>query len=324
MIDELKIFKKIQGCIHGLASGDAIGYVGEFNTVERRREMPSIVSRGAYGPDGVITRYPREDGIPNGLYSDDTQMTLAVADGLLDSQSYDVDEVMKNVSRRFVEWNKSPDNNRAPGFTCTGGAANLEKGIPWRKSGLNSYTCGSAMRVAPIGVLFYKDLDKLKEISEASAISTHNHPTSIASATAAAYLVARVMDDKDPRNVARVVEFTAGISDDFTEKIRQVDEVMGLDYRDALHKLGAGWNGHEAVAAALYCVKKNGFDFEKTVLMAANTDGDSDSIACIAGGIVGAYVGYDNIPVKFLRGLENRNLLFNTGKRLHQRVSRDN
>ena len=56
--------------------------------------------------------------------------------------------------------------------------------------------------------------------------------------------------------------------------------------------------------------------------MSGNTYGDSDSIVCIAGGIVGAYVGMKKIPLRLQRGLENRNLLSKTGMRLSKKLTR--
>ncbi len=61
----------------------------------------------------------------------------------------------------------------------------------------------------------------------------------------------------------------------------------------------------EAVASALYCYWRSPEDFEKVILTAANSDGDSDSIACIAGGIAGAALGVDRIPSAWLDTLED-------------------
>lgn len=312
---DMKLFDKIQGCIYGLAIGDALGYPVEFLSKEQ------ITAK--YGENG-IDRYDYDEiGNPIGIYSDDTQMTLAVSNALINSKTNDVNEIMDNMSKEFISWKKfqeDPYNSRAPGLTCLAGIANLEKGLDWQKSGISSYGCGSAMRSAPIGMLFYNDEQKLKEIATASSIVTHNHPIAIASAIANAYLVSLVIKNKSPENIESLLDFTSGISKEFTDKIKQINEVKSLSSNEALKKLGKGWTGHEAIACALYCVIKNNMDFEKTVIMAANTEGDSDSIASIAGGIVGAYVGYDKLPKRFLRGLENREELFRISKRLYEKI----
>jgi ADP-ribosylglycohydrolase len=309
------MFDRFQGCIHGLAIGDALGYPVEFLTLDEIRT--------SYGRSG-ITEYGYNDlNLSEGTYSDDTQMTLAVADALLASKSDSVDEIMENVSREFLKWRDSPDNDRAPGNTCMQGLFNLSRTKSWKTSGLDSLGCGAAMRTAPIGLIYHDNPEKLKEIATASSVITHNNPASIASAIANAYLVSRAIQGQDPGNLEALIEFTKDLSPVFTQKIRQINQVENYSPDTALKTLGQGWHGHEAVALALYCLKKNEMDFEKSVIMGANTDGDSDSIASIAGGIAGAYCGYLRIPKRLLRGLENRKGLYSTSGKLYNRKFED-
>ena len=310
VMEKIPDFRKFIGCMQGLAIGDALGYPVEFMTKDAMKRK--------YGPMGVY-KYEKAHNFPEGTYSDDTQMALAVANGLLKSKNNNVDEIMKNISQEFVDWYKSPNNNRAPGMTCMAGCRQLAAGDDWRYSGvIGSEGCGAAMRSAPIGLAFYNDLNKLKEIATASAISTHNGDVASASSVANAYLVARGIRSEDYHSSLQdLIKFTDGISRKFTEKIKQIPYAMTLKSDDALDLLGEGWTGHEAVASALYCALKNDYDFEKTVLMAANTNGDSDSIASIAGGIVGAYSGISNIPVYYRKHIENKDGLFEVAKQLH-------
>ncbi|MBW1896452.1 MAG: ADP-ribosylglycohydrolase family protein [Deltaproteobacteria bacterium] len=68
--------------------------------------------------------------------------------------------------------------------------------------------------------------------------------------------------------------------------------------------LGEGWIGEEAVALALYCFLRQPDDYRKVVIRGANTNGDSDSIACIGGSISGAYLGVDAIPEDWITRIE--------------------
>jgi hypothetical protein len=77
-----------------------------------------------------------------------------------------------------------------------------------------------------------------------------------------------------------------------------------------------GWVGEEAVALGLYCYLRNPKDYAKTVIRAANTNGDSDSIACIAGSISGAYLGIDAIPSDGVRRIEKPDYLAGLAIRL--------
>ena len=85
-----------------------------------------------------------------------------------------------------------------------------------------------------------------------------------------------------------------------------------LDWEDeekALNYLGEGWVGEEAVALALYCFLKYPNGYENAVIRGANTNGDSDSVACIGGSISGAYLGIDAIPEKWIQRIEKTDYL---------------
>ncbi|MEM1010278.1 MAG: ADP-ribosylglycohydrolase family protein [Myxococcota bacterium] len=73
--------------------------------------------------------------------------------------------------------------------------------------------------------------------------------------------------------------------------------------------LGEGWVAEEAVASAMYCFWRHPNDFRAAVLLGANTDGDSDSIACITGGVLGARLGKEAIPAHWCRDIENAQVL---------------
>lgn len=295
-----------QSMMLGLALGDALGYATEF------KSLPEI--KAIYGPQGI-----QEPPDP-ALYSDDTQMTIALAEGLLDAGiNAPLDELMNAVSRRFVIWAQTAPS-RAPGNTCLTGARNLAQGIPWREAGVaESKGCGSAMRVAPLGYLYQHQPDRLREIAQASALLTHGHPTAIAAALAAAYLVKLALDGVSPAEyMQRVMTVTEGMSDELDAAILRVGHVLGWGSEEsAMRHIGEGWVAEEAVALALYCVLRHPDDYAACVRRAANSDGDSDSVACIAGGIVAARRGaLDAIPSHWIRRTENRAVLLDLGMRL--------
>ena len=73
---------------------------------------------------------------------------------------------------------------------------------------------------------------------------------------------------------------------------------------DAIRQLGGGWVGDEAIAISAYCAMKEPNDFAKAVKMAVNHSGDSDSTGAILGNILGAHLGIDKIPSKWLNKIE--------------------
>ncbi|MFC1882315.1 ADP-ribosylglycohydrolase family protein [Thermodesulfobacteriota bacterium] len=166
---------KARGIIYGLAIGDALGYPTEFMSLSRIKEK--------YGSSGIqdLTKTPA-------FFTDDTQMSIAIAEALIKAGDRDIEVLMAAVKDEFIKWYHSPENNRAPGKACLSGVANLEHGKHWSKSGVpNSKGCGSAMRVATIGYFYQNDPVKLKEVAHATGICTHGHPTGDAACIGAAY-----------------------------------------------------------------------------------------------------------------------------------------
>ena len=204
--------------LYGLAIGDAFGRVTEFMSLH------SIKS--AYGQDG-ITDLPEP-----ALFTDDTQMSVAIAEALVRSGEKDLESIMQAVKDEFVKWLHSPENTRAPGRTCLTGVANMGQGTHWAESGVaGSKGCGSAMRAAPEGYLYQHDPEKLKQVAHATGICTHGHPAADAASIGAAYLVKLALDGISPESmIPDLLTFTEGISSEWDEAILKVEKC--LDWGD--------------------------------------------------------------------------------------------
>lgn len=298
--------KQAEAILFGVALGDALGFPVEFSSLAEIKET--------YGPGG-ITEPPDP-----ALFSDDTQMTIALTNGLLDvGLDAPLDDQMQSVSRAFIAWKNSPENNRAPGLTCMNAVTRLESGLPWNQSGIvSSKGCGSAMRVSTIGYLYQQDEARLREIAHQSGLITHGHPAAVAASIAAAYAVKLALDGVTVSEyLPRIMTFTEGISDEFEQALRRVAHVGAWGNEEqALEHIGRGWMGDEAVALALYCIIRNPDDYVACVRRAANTIGDSDSVACIAGGIMGARLGLDAIPLAWINRCERAGELQDIAQRM--------
>jgi ADP-ribosylglycohydrolase len=311
------------GCMLGLAIGDALGYPAEFRSREQiQREI------GPRGITGFLAsqdpRFSRPIIVgtlhPPGTFTDDTQMSIAVAEGLLEAGAgAELDVTMETIARRFIDWSRSPDNNRSPGATCMRGCENLARGISWREAGVaESKGCGSAMRVAPIG-LFYDDLDWVETVARASSLLTHGHDAALEGAAAAALMVTMALRDMEPSSIHVEIGRRLGQrSADFDQRWAQVPEVLTFPPERALSKagLGEGWVAEEAVASAMYCFWRHPDDYGAAVLEAINTDGDSDSIGAIAGSVSAARLGRRCIPVEWSREVEAAGSLMELGEQL--------
>lgn len=279
----------------GLALGDALGWPTEF------RHMDQIYAE--FGSSGI--QQP-----PNpAIFTDDTQMTIAVARALIAHHDRDIPTLMTRMSEEFVEWGFSSENNRAPGTSCMQGVRQLAAGALWSDAGgLQATGCGSAMRAAPIGFVYQNSPEMLRCVAIASSLPTHRHPSAIASAVAAAYLIKLALDDVPVAELtSRTRSFIGGMSPELDAAFDTMERVLSWsDEVAAMDEIGGGWVGYEAVPLALYCVLRYPDSWVDTVRRGANFAGDSDSIASIAGGIQAIRLGRQSIPEDWLQHLERR------------------
>ncbi len=289
---------RFEGAIVGLAVGDALGFPVEF--------IGSAEIRHRYGPKGIVGFEPSPSHGP-GTYTDDTQMSLAVAAALVNRGGGSLDEVMTAIAGELLRWSTSPENDRAPGSTTMSACRRLSAGRPWRESGVpESKGNGSTIRTAPIGLYYHRDLSRLIEIARHSSLITHGHLCAVAGAVANAVAVASALKDIPPDSLLpTIIETTQSISSEFVEKLQQVPELLAMPPDGAFDVLGDAWVAEEAMAGALYCFLRSPRDYRTTVLTGANASGDSDSVACIAGGISGAYNGLTAIPKEWRQQVEN-------------------
>ena len=201
-------------------------------------------------------------------YSDDSVMTIAVFDALFKA-GLDADEktIKKNLIERFKVW-----GYRNP-FAGYGGRFRK-----WLFSNAiepyNSYGNGSAMRVSSVGWL-YDTMKRTREVARWTAEVTHNHPEGVkgAEATAAAIFLAR--NGKSKKEIKEYIEKEFGYNLN-----RTCDEIRP-DYEFDESCQGTV---PEAIISFL-----DSSDYESTVRLAVSLGGDSDTLACIAGGIAEAF-----------------------------------
>ncbi len=311
------------GCLAGLSAGDSIGYVTEF------LRLPEI--RRRFGPLGIVD-------LPDpALVSDDSQMTWALAEALLDANGSDDPEVvMPHIARRFAEWSTSPENTRAPGATCMAACASLRSGTSWKSSGVrNSKGCGAAMRVAGVG-LVYSDRAALRRIARGSAAVTHGHEAALAAAHAAALAVRLLLEDCLPDDLLQEITVaTAGDSVEWAGMLERIPLALAVTRSGVAGpedvqqcggerwRLGEGWTADEAVASALYSfllAAEREQGFRHVVRYSANTAGDSDSLAAIAGSLAGAawgMAGDRGVPAEWAARLEHSAYVTDLARRLY-------
>jgi ADP-ribosylglycohydrolase len=303
------------GAVLGGAIGDAMGHPTEFI-----RSFEDIYER--YGPQGVerFELYWERDGKRFAPYTDDTQMAEVVLRTLLDGHD-DLDDAMTRLARGFVAWANNPQGgHRAPGNACMSGCRRLEQGAHWSEGGgATAGGCGSVMRAYPFGLVFADDLLKAETWAVAHSKLTHRDPIALAASAAMAVGMARIIQEQDldwvlSEMIAAACRYSVPTALMMVEALD--DARRGVGPQETLSRLEA-WAAHEAISAAVYLLARHPDDPVAAILEGANTPGDSDSIATLAGALVGARCGIAALPDEWVRDVERSEEL----QELAQRIS---
>ncbi|HEY0009556.1 MAG TPA: ADP-ribosylglycohydrolase family protein, partial [Tepidisphaeraceae bacterium] len=292
---------RVAGAVLGGAVGDAMGHPTEFMSMQAIRDR--------YGPAGVsqFELYWDRGGQRFAPYTDDTQMAECVLRALLDEPA-DLDRCMTNMAKRFVEWSRNPQGgHRAPGNACLSGSRALERGVAWHEAGgPTAGGCGSVMRAYPFGFVFSDDYEKAETWAVAHSKLTHRDPIALAASAAMAVGMARIMNDEPvdrvtSEMVAAACRYSASTAAIMCDAIDDARNGVGPD--QTLDRLRA-WAAHEAIASAVYLLERHPDDPRAAILEGANTPGDSDSIATLAGALLGARCGISAISADWIRDVE--------------------
>ena len=313
--------EKIYGCLLGGAIGDALGYPVEFMSHSKILET--------YGGVGINDL---EKG--KAFISDDTQMTLFTAEGILLTTSKE--KLVDNIYLAYLRWLSTQGYNipvieegwlihdnrlharRAPGNSCISALQSGEMGTIDEPIN-NSKGCGGVMRVAPLGVLCPPD--EAFTYGMKTAAITHGHPSGYYPAGALARIISLTLTGD---GLVHAVEDTMDHlrkheGSEETLNLLQRAYKLGLENTDPFEDIksfGQGWVGEEALAIAVYCSLRFKDDFKNALIAAVNHDGDSDSTGAITGNILGAALGTDKIPEQWGYRVELRDKINMMAERL--------
>src|SRR4030095_10428751 len=330
-LERRRAFEHFTGCLLGGAAGDALGAPVEFHSIH--------IIRDKYGSAG-ITDYAAAYG-RRGAITDDTQMTLFTAEGVLRAiarrRHKGVCHPASIIYHAYIRWLrtqggqsrshfsqdkvdgwligvKSLHNSPAPGASCLSALRGEEMGEMQRPLN-NSKGCGGVMRVAPVG-LVAEDEERAFSLGCEAAAITHGHPSGYYSAGCFAAIVYHLTEG---RSLPEAIELALRIlerpeNDEHEECAEAVHRAVALwragilmkPSPEMVERLGGGWVGEEALAISLYCALASQDDFARGVLLAVNHSGDSDSTGAITGNLLGLVLGVGAIPENWLEELELR------------------
>ncbi|MHA1230687.1 MAG: ADP-ribosylglycohydrolase family protein [Candidatus Helarchaeota archaeon] len=307
------------GCLVGVAVGDALGEPFEgFLQVQ-------------------LDRIPNLELKYRGRYTDDTQLTLAVARALIESKGFNREILIKH----YINWLSEPPIG--PGYGCLSAIYNLAKGvIKPSDSGGN----GTAMRVSPIGLLYHRDedLELLKEFAKESSILTHNHWAATAGAIivarAVAYVVKRSKIDRDDFLETLITFIEESEYTEFREYLKDLKRFFEIPPKEALKELGLKgvkspfieiFNSPEikgkgvisgftipTVLCSLYTFLLTPNDYMNSVELVIRGGGDTDTTAAICGAISGAFNGIEKIPESLINNLKDVDMVIETARELYR------
>lgn len=309
-----------RGCLLGGAIGDALGWPVEFSS---EREIRTV-----YGAGGIRALVCAASG--KAEITDDTQMTLFTAEGLLRArvrgEERGICHVSSVVHRAYLRWlhtqgdakgaGQTDDgwligvralhNRRAPGNSClaalqSGRLGTVEEPVNTSKG------CGAVMRAAPVGLL--AGVREAFQIGTECGAVTHGHPSGYLSSGALAQMIAEIIAGTDIEGavwgaLAELRKYP-GHEECSVALERAVNLAKGeLPPLQAVAALGQGWVGEEALAIGTYCALRYQTDFRSALIAAVNHDGDSDSTGAITGNILGASLGYSQLPADWVDKVE--------------------
>lgn len=275
---------RVRGALYGVAVGDALGAPLEFMNATQIKQQYGAPVREMVG-GGWLSLVPGET-------TDDTDMTLAVCESIMESPSAPIEP----IGRRFIQWVDTQPKD--VGMTCMRSiqtaranlAAGMDAEAAWdaagkrtaEKNGDRSGGNGALMRT--IGAaLAYEDAEE--RAARATQIAEMTHYDDLSS-------------DICRRYVAAVSHFVHGEQNAGVRILDAMATECGFDGKPAPP---TGWVRDSMECAYLAFVEEAGF--ENVLVHAVNLGGDADTIGAIAGGLAGACYGYDAIPQRWIDAL---------------------
>lgn len=297
---------KFLGCLAGVAIGDGLGSWREGRGMAKRGKIESLTEK-----------------LEQLTYTDDTHMTIGVAESLVESKGFNGEHMAQTFITNYVA---EPWRGYGPGppriFRM------IRSGQPWDSAADevyagDSFGNGSAMRVAPVGLLYSDNPEKLREVAYQSSSITHSHELGREGAALQAYAVALALNAKSDEEIARetfLLKLQRFAQNQlYKQKIARMKGLLGeQDRAKVVNVLGNGIEALRSVPTAIYSFVVHPKSYKDSVIYAISLGGDTDTIAAMTGAISGAYLGIQAIPEEWRVKLENRAYIEALAERLWQ------
>ena len=310
---ETGLLEKFRGALLGGMVGDIIGAAVEAET-------PGYIRKTFQSLDQILALQFVPELLAGewevGRFTDDTQMTLAVAEWLITSTTVCEKDLLEEFCRVYEPWRHYGSGTRLI-LESFPSAKERWADLATAMFPQGSYGNGSAMRAAPVGLLFHNDLRGLVKTARISSIVTHSHYLAIQGAALQAIAVAIVTRGvTESQSVLRILNTALSLFEELGQDITVYQIALGR-ISEGIQRavppgkmseiLGNGIKAQEAVPMAIYCFLANSDSYERAVEAAIFLGGDTDTIASMTGSISGAALGEARIPERWIARVREKN-----------------
>ena len=295
-----KIKQRYQGCLLGLATGDALGTTVEFKPRGSFTPLVDIIGGGPFR-------------LKAGQWTDDTSMALCLAHSLLEKQGFDANDQMLRYNNWRVNGYMS-SNGRCFDIGVTVSEAisqYLSHGDPFAGP-TNPFSAGngSLMRLAPIPMFYSSNNKQVIHFAKQSSRTTHGAKESVDACAYFATLLNKAFTECDKHSLLSC--------SDYQPETAKINAIQQQQYRDKnIQQIKGSGYVVDCLEAALWCFAKTD-NFSDAILSAANLGDDADTTAAVCGQIAGAFYGIDAIPEKWQRKITMKNEIIRLADKLYE------
>jgi ADP-ribosyl-[dinitrogen reductase] hydrolase len=295
----MELLDRFRGCLLGLAVGDAVGTTVEFKPRDTFEPVTDMTGGGPFG-------------VPSGAWTDDTSMALCLATSLLEKNGFDAQDQMERHWRWYKEGYLS-SIGRCFDIGNTTQIA-LEEfhitGDPM-SGRIDPYAAGngSIMRLAPVVMLYYPDLEAVLHYSVKSSRTTHATLECLEACQILAGVIYRAFQGKNRTDVLVERDLIPLTS----EALKEIS--FGDYFEKAESQIQGTGYVVQSLEAALWSFWTTD-SFEAAILQAVNLGDDADTTAAVCGQVAGAFYGETGIPQQWLEKLVMRAEISNLAERL--------
>lgn len=286
--------EKYQGCLLGLALGDALGAPYEGGPLERTLwRLIGTTSKGEM------------------RWTDDTQMSLDLAESLAEHRALDADDVARRFAASY-HWSRG----YGPGAARL--LKRIRRGMHWQQANRaiypeGSYGNGGAMRAPVIGLYFAQRPGMLLDAARTSASITHAHPLGIEGAVLLASATALALAGEEPLALLRQAASHCS-SEAFMTRLAIAEKWLAAGdapaARDVARALGNKISASESCVTGVYAALRFMHQpFLDMLRFIAAGGGDVDTISAMAGAVWGAANGAGKLPAAHIEKIEQRDRL---------------